>query len=118
MKLAKGSSGFSNMSKAEREKTTINDRLQSLIDHEGNASGYNYRIQTSDWEKYGKSRTYFKIIETRDNSKRRAEYDYGYYDNKEEKYVAGKSDIFKNYSLRGSSFDIEAEIKKRKRKKK
>ena len=50
---------------------------------------YDYRISTNLWEKYGKSRTYIKIIETRRTSKHYATYDFGYIDNVDDSYHAG-----------------------------
>ena len=52
-----------------------------------NNNGYHYRAVVSDWENYGKSRTYFKIIETRDNSKHHVEKNYGYFDNQTDEYI-------------------------------
>lgn len=49
-----------------------------------------------------KSRTYFKVIETRVNSKHYASYGCGYIDNKTEEYVAGKVDVFGKYTLSGA----------------
>lgn len=117
--MAKGSSGFTNMTKVEKDKGDIRKRLEALADERGDGGGYHYDIQERNWDSYGKSRTYFKIIETRDNSKRRVEYDYGYYDNKEEQYVAGrgKGDVYSNFGIRGNRFDIDEAIKKKKRKK-
>lgn len=63
---------------------------------------YDYRISTSVWEKYGKSRTYVKIIETRRNSKHYATYDFGYIDNTDDSYHAGKNDAFGPYGLNGN----------------
>lgn len=66
------------------------------------ADCYDYRISTSVWEKYGKSRTYVKIIETRRNSKHCATYDFGYIDNMDDSYHAGKKDAFGPYGLSGN----------------
>lgn len=99
------------MTKSERDKQNIKERLHAIVENEGSAGGYHYEIQEREWENYGKSRTYYTIVETRDNSSRYVEYPYGYYDNNEEKYVAGKNDIEKNYSLGGKSiFDIDEAI--------
>lgn len=62
---------------------------------------FEYSISENAWEKYGKSRTYFKVIETRKNSKHYASYDCGYIDNKTEEYVPGKVDVFGKYGLNG-----------------
>lgn len=62
---------------------------------------YNYEIKESLWEKYGKSRTYIKVVETRENSKHYTEYNFGYIDNVSEEYVSGKMDAFGKYGLNG-----------------
>lgn len=64
----------------------------------------NYRIVAKDWVKYGKDRTYLKIIETRNHSKHYIEYDFGFIDNNTNEYVAGRRDLTERYTLAGSSF--------------
>lgn len=64
----------------------------------------NYRIMANDWVKYGKNRTYLKIIETRNHSKHHIEYDFGYIDNDKNEYVAGRKNLDENYTLSGASF--------------
>lgn len=64
----------------------------------------NYKIVVNDWVKYGKNRTYLKIVETRNNSKHHIEYDFGYIDNDKNEYVAGKRNLNENYTLSGASF--------------
>lgn len=77
--------------------------IAELKDMIANAADcYDYRISTSLWEKYGKSRTYAKIIETRRNSKHYVVYDFGYVDNADDSYHAGRSDAFGPYDLSGS----------------
>lgn len=44
------------------------------------------------WEKYGKSRRYFTIVEVRNSNRSRKEYTFGYYDNKSGEYVTTKYD--------------------------
>lgn len=63
---------------------------------------YDYRISTSVWEKYGRSRTYVKIIETRRYSKHYAVYDFGYVDNMDDSYHAARWDAFGPYNLSGN----------------
>lgn len=63
---------------------------------------YNYEIQTNLWENYGKSRTYFKVVETRNHSKHYGVRDYGYIDNQKNVYVAGKNDAFGKYDFSGN----------------
>lgn len=72
-----------------------------------------YRLYTSEWQNYGKSRTYYKVYESR-NGKQRGEYDYGYYDNNANKYVPPKAkgnslDSQSIYTISGSKLD-DAEI--------
>lgn len=56
-------------------------------------NGFHYEMTTNDWANYGKDRTYFAIVETRENSKHYVKKDYGYYDNIADKYVEGKARI-------------------------
>lgn len=63
---------------------------------------YNYEIKVNLWEKYGKSRTYIKVIETRENSRHYTEYNFGYIDNVSNEYVSGKMDAFGKYTLSGA----------------
>lgn len=84
----------------ENLKEKVVKAIESLIAEATDV--YDYRISESVWEKYGKSRTYFKVIETRKNSKHYAAYDLGYIDNKTEEYVAGKVDVFGKYTLSGA----------------
>lgn len=60
-----------------------------------------YAVKENVWEKYGKSRTYLKVVETRNHSKHYAEYDFGYIDNNTNEYHAGKHDAFGRYTLGG-----------------
>ena len=73
--------------------------IESLIAEA--ADIYNYKMIVNVWEKYGKSRTYFKVIETRAHSTHCTTYDCGYVDNKSEVYVSGKVDVFGKYTLGG-----------------
>lgn len=84
----------------ETAKAKVVKAIESLISETSDV--YDYSISESVWEKYGKSRTYFKVIETRANSKHYASYDCGYIDNKTEEYVAGKVDVFGKYTLSGA----------------
>ena len=70
------------------------------------ADRYNYKISAKDWKNYGRSRTYFRIYETHPFSKHLVEYDFGYFDNQENIYVAGRRDITENYTLSGSTYEI------------
>lgn len=74
------------------KKDEIIEKLDKIVAI-GNArgNGYHYDLIINDWAKYGKDRTYFKIIETRDHSKHHKEGNYGYFDNIENEYVPVKS---------------------------
>lgn len=66
-------------------------------------SGYHYNVYIKDWTNYGKSRTYFSIYETRDNSKHNKKVSYGYFDNQTEKYVSEKyGDLTKDFTVSGA----------------
>ncbi len=85
------------------EETLREDVIVELNNLIKNAAEvFNYEISERVWEKYGKSRTYFKIIETRKNSRHYVEYDFGYIDNKKDSYVPGKMDAFGKYDLAGA----------------
>ncbi len=80
--------------KGEKDKKKIIEKLEKIADEkEGN--GWHYEVVVSEWNNYGKSRTYFEIEETRDHSKHLTIMKYGYYDNASSEYVAGKHDIRK-----------------------
>lgn len=85
----------------ETLKEKVLKEIESLIAEATDV--YDYKIYENVWEKYGKSRTYFKIIETRKNSKHYAAYDLGYIDNISETYVAGKVNVFGKYTLSGNA---------------
>lgn len=84
----------------ENMRSKVVKEIESLIAEATEV--YNYEIVENVWEKYGKSRTYFKVIETRKNSKHYASYDCGYVDNKTEEYFSGKVDVFGKYTLSGA----------------
>lgn len=83
----------------ETIRTKVRKEMESLIAEATEV--YHYEILESVWEKYGKSRTYFKVRETRAHSTHCAMYDCGYVDNKGEVYVPGKVDVFGKYALSG-----------------
>ncbi len=75
-------------------KQEIINRLNTIADLANVAdNGYHYEVIARDWANYGKDRTYFTIVETRDNSKHYVKKDYGFYDNNADEYVAGKANI-------------------------
>ena len=97
----------SGLKKAWKEAKEMEENMRSKVVKEIKnliaqaAEVYNYEISQNVWEKYGKSRTYFKVIETRKNSKHYAAYDCGYVDNKTDEYFPGKVDVFGKYTLSG-----------------
>lgn len=95
-------------------KNEIRERLEILAEIERNETD-RWEVVESDWAKYGKDRTYFKIVRTRTFSKHYSEYDFGYFDNIEKKYYPSKNDAFHhNYELfGGASFDLDGEYTKR-----
>ena len=88
-------------------KNEVINRLNAIA-NEANShdNGYHYEVITNEWVKYGKNRTYFSIVETRDNSKHYAKKDYGFYDNNADEYVAGKANIEYDF---GGNHKIEIE---------
>ena len=93
-------------SEAKSLKEQLISKLNLLVKmQEGIGNGYHYEIVVKDWNNYGKSRTYFSIIETRDNRRHYKKFDYGYFDNQYEKYFPEKyNDLTKNYTLGGYAF--------------
>lgn len=81
-------------------KESCIEKMRKLV--EIASPSFKYNIIVRDWEKYGKSRTYFQIIETREHSTHRSEYDCGYYDNISQKYIPGRTNLADNYSLSGN----------------
>ncbi len=90
-------------------KNEVINRLNAIA-NEANShdNGYHYEVITNEWVKYGKDRTYFSIVETRDNSKHYVKKDYGYYDNNADEFVAGKASI--DYTFSGEKFEEPAEV--------
>lgn len=74
------------------KKDAIIEKLNKIvaIGNEPN-NGYHYELIVSDWVKYGKDRTYFKIVETREKSRHYKEGNYGYFDNIADEYFPVKS---------------------------
>ncbi len=78
---------------------------------------YTYEVKTSNWEKGGKSRTYYSIVERAPGSKHYVTKDYGYYDNVANKYVPGKNDLSGTLYDFGGNNKVEYDDDKRKKKK-
>lgn len=85
------------------QKKNIEKRLNQIIKASDPTGVRQYKISISDWENYGKKRTYIKVHETKKHSKHHVVYDYGYVDRQTNKYVPGKSNMEKNYTLGGRS---------------
>ena len=87
------------------EKMTLKEQVLSELKKriEIAPDVYDYEIVESDWIKYGKNRTYFKVVETRKNSKHYAVRDYGYIDNIKNIYIAGKNNAFGQYDFSGNT---------------
>ena len=85
------------------EKEILIDRLnEKAAEANSHNNSYHYNVYISNWENYGKSRTYFSIYETRANSRHSKKISYGYYDNQAEKYIPEKyNDLTKNYTVSG-----------------
>lgn len=91
------------------KKTEVIARLNAIADLANSYdNGYHYEVKISEWVKYGKDRTYFSIIETRDNSKHYVKKDYGFYDNNAEEFVPGKASI--DYTFSSEKFEMPAEV--------
>ena len=73
-------------------KQEIIERLNKVCEASQNAR-FAIEARVSDWENYGKSRTYLKLVETSDTTKHYKTVDFGYFDNKNGVYVAGQRDL-------------------------
>lgn len=90
-------------------KNDIIKRINAIADLANSYdNGYHYEVKTSEWVKYGKDRTYFSIVETRDNSKHYVKKDYGYFDNNAEEFVPGKASI--DYTFSGEKFEEPVDV--------
>lgn len=77
----------------------------NIIAEKSEKGYYHYSVKINEWEGYGKSRTYFKIYETKEGTKHFKSADFGYFDNKNNEYIAGKNgDVTENYTFGGSEF--------------
>lgn len=89
------------------EKEICIDRLNTIV---ANSSTYDYcefEISVSDWQKNGKDRTYFSIIEKSSNRKSSHHYakkDYGYFDNIANVYVPSNNSLHDNLNFGGNRF--------------
>ena len=90
---------------AKSLKAQLISKLEMLAAEAGSHdNGYHYNVYVKDWANYGKSRTYFSIYETRDNSRHNKKISYGYFDNQAERYVPEKcGDLTKNFTVSGAA---------------
>lgn len=87
-------------------------RLETIVNETKKRNDmYDYEIIVSEWNNYGKSRTYFRIVETSKNSKHHVERQYGYINNETNEYVAGKNDLTENFTFSGARFEEIEESK-------
>ncbi len=63
--------------------------------------GYDYEVIARDWENYGKSRTYLKLIEYGEGTKHNIQMDYGYIDNHSGEYFPGRIDMRNDFTAGG-----------------
>lgn len=77
--------------KAGAKKAEIVARLEKIVAI-GNEpkNGYHYTLSSKDWANYGKNRTYFEIIETREGTRHYKKGNYGYFDNLANEYFPVK----------------------------
>lgn len=83
-------------------KNAIIAKIENIISH--SAECYNYEIKTNDWAKGDKDRTYIAVIETADRTKHYKKYDFGFIDNTNNTYNAGKWNANESFNLSGSKF--------------
>lgn len=73
-------------------KQEIIERLNKVCEASQNAR-FTIEARITDWENYGKSRTYFKLVETSSETKHYKALDFGCFDNKKGVYVSGQRDL-------------------------
>lgn len=78
-------------------------RLNVIIANSAKGN-YNMYAVSNDWENYGKSRTYFSIVEKGTRTKHYVKKDFGYFDNQAGEYVPGKMNLTENFTFSGASF--------------
>lgn len=90
--------------KAPAEKTKkelIMEKLEMMANAAGQRYNYIYTVYASEWEKYGKNRTYLAVFEKSDVTKHNAKIECGYFDNNADEYIPGNVDIEDRYDLCG-----------------
>ena len=84
-----------------RSKNEIIQKLNTIANEQNSKdNGFKLTVECNDWQNYGKDRTYFQIVETRENSKHYKVKKYGYYDNASYRFV-GDVEMF-NYTFSGA----------------
>lgn len=73
-------------------KQEIIERLNKVCEASQNGR-FTIEARVCDWENYGKSRTYFKLVETSSATKHYSALDFGYFDNKKGVYLAGQRNL-------------------------
>ena len=73
-------------------KQEIIERLNKVCEASQN-DRFTIEARITEWENYGKNRTYFKMVETSSVTKHYQAIDFGYFDNKKGVYVAGQRDL-------------------------
>ncbi len=91
-----------------REKLV--ERMNKVVaaDQLAENSIYAREARITEWNNYGKSRTYFKLVETCNTSKHYKEKDFGYFDNINNVYVPRKENLESNriYGMSGTLLNI------------
>ena len=87
-------------------KRQIINRLKEIVANSTVLSYCEMKIKVNDWQNYGKSRTYFSIVERSIGaSKHYKEKKYGYVDNITGEYFPAKyGDAMENYTFGGMRF--------------
>lgn len=83
------------------KKELIMERLEMMAKAAGQRYSYMYTVYVSEWEKYGKNRTYLAVFEKSDITKHNAKIECGYFDNNADEYIPGNVDIEDRYDLCG-----------------
>lgn len=83
-------------------KIEVENRLNAIANaNNAKDNGFTQTVVARDWENYGKSRTYYSIVETRTGSKHYKKRDYGFYDNQTNSF---SDENALNYTVGGMVF--------------
>lgn len=83
------------------KKELIMERLEMMAKAAVQRYNYIYTVYVSEWEEYGKNRTYLAVFEKSDVTKHNAKIECGYFDNNADEYVPGNVDIEGRFDLCG-----------------